>query len=116
MDCRTRRLRGGRRAIAAGNDCVHNPVEPARDDADLLASPTTPSVSRQGCRKLAYAHRGGEYRQKPKCHSFDYLVTPGCCQLTNSLPCAVCSARFRLHCVGLRVQPAWCLTSFESNS
>src|SRR5260370_29037220 len=48
--------------------------------------------------------------------SSDHLVTLVFCQLTNSLRCAFCLARFRLRRVGLRVQPAWCFTSFESNS
>src|ERR1700731_1486276 len=48
--------------------------------------------------------------------SSDHLVTPSICQLTNYLQCVFYSTRIRLRRVGLRVQPAWCLTSFESNS
>src|SRR5260221_4252783 len=48
-----------------------------------------------------------EYRQKPKCHSPDHLVTPRCVFLLGPLQASPC---------GLRVHPAWCLTSFESNS
>src|SRR6476646_2096691 len=47
--------------------------------------------------------------------SSDHLVTPIICQLTNSLG-AFCWVPLQASPCGLRVQPARCLTSFESNS
>src|SRR5260370_2038561 len=64
------------------------PVTSAQGPNLFLSSATLIFLLRSACLRSPYAHRGGEYRQNPKCPSSDHLLTPVLCQLTNSPPAA----------------------------